>query len=548
MVPKKRARLEPARRVIGLVLGGTAIRWNLVHLGRLVVRIVEVFMPFRPISLSFFVILASSIAAAQIVGNAAGPRVGTVYELRLSPVDAAALRTINRQGYNIGHVTPDYAEIYATPGEYDQLVSDGYNVVIVGQQPNPPQYPTRALRGLGVYHSYAGVTAELQGYAGSYPSITRLRSLGKSVQGRDLWALLITDNPTVDEEEPEFKYVSTMHGDEPVGTEMCLYFIDYLLTNYGSDSRVTNLVNDTAIWIVPVMNPDGLDLGTRANADGYDLNRSFPAFPTDYAQTIFTGGPDYRGLEPEVRHLMYFAYHNSFALSANFHTGAVVASYAYDDDVGVPDMVPAPTPDNPLYVALATTYAMNNPPMYANNAPPFQNGIVNGNDWFKVVGGMQDWMYRFMGMDEITVELSVPKRPSQSLLPQYWNENRESMLSYLEWVHRGVRGLVTDADTGDPLFAYVRVVGNDQPVFTDPDVGDYYRVLPAGTYDLEFTAYTYQPVVVNNVTVTSGAATRVDVQLTRFPNLPGPSVWLRSAITVILALLGAASLSRRIGA
>lgn len=489
-------------------------------------------------------LLAATGSMAQIVGDAAGPRLGTVYELHLTPVDRSALQELNRRGFNIGHVTPDSAEIYATPEEYDLLVREGYPVSIVGQQPHPPAFSSRSVRGLGVYHNYTGLTAELQAYAAAFPAITRLISLGKSVQGRDLWALLITDNPNTEEDEPEFKYVSTMHGDEPVGTEMCLYFIDHLLNSYGSDSRVTNLVDETAIWIVPLMNPDGLELGTRANANGFDLNRSFPAFPTDFSGTAFTAGPNYSGLEPEVRHLMLWAYNNSFAHSANFHTGAVVASYPYDEDVGVPDMVPAPTPDNALYVDMATTYASNNPPMFANNSPPFQDGTVNGNHWFKVVGGMQDWMYRFMGMEEITVELAVPKKPSQSALPTYWSENQESMLSYLEWVHRGVRGVVTDADSGQPLFAEVRVVGNPQPVFTDPDVGDYYRILRPGTYDLEFRAYTYEPLLVTGVSVGSGAATRVDVQLTRFANLPGPAPAYQTFLAFLLIAAGALVIRR----
>src|SRR5690606_17944379 len=113
----------------------------------------------------------------------------------------------------------------------------------------------------------------------AYPEITRLYSLGTSVEGRELWALLITDNPDVEEDEPEFKYVSTMHGDEPVGTELLLYFIDWLLRDYGRDPRITALVDETAVWIVPCMNPDGLERRRRYNAQGFDLNRAFPEYP-----------------------------------------------------------------------------------------------------------------------------------------------------------------------------------------------------------------------------------------------------------------------------
>jgi len=454
-----------------------------------------------------------SAASAQLVGNPAGPRTGTIYELHVFPPAPDILAQLNTLGLNVGHITPDYAEVFATGGEYEYLTQHGYNVARVGQQPDPPDFRRSTARGLGVYHNYTTLTTELQAYKSAYPSITKLISLGPSVQGRYLWALHISDNPNLDEEEPEFKYVSSMHGDETVGLEMCLYLIDYLLTNYGSDTRVTDLVNETSIWIVPSMNPDGLDMGTRLNANGYDLNRSFPNYPEDYSMTAANLAPSYSGLQPEVQHLMSWAYGHRFVLSANLHTGAVVASYPFDADPGIPSGQPAPTAENGLFVELATVYASNNPPMYANNSPPFQNGIVNGNEWYIVTGGMQDWMYRYMGNAEITVELSVPKKPSQSSLPTYWDNNRESMLSYMEQVHRGVRGVVTDADTTEPLAATVRVYGYPQLVFTDPDVGDYYRLLPDGTYTLRFESVGYAAVVVPGIVVTSGSPTRVDVAM-----------------------------------
>lgn len=64
-----------------------------------------------------------------------------------------------------------------------------------------------------------------------------------------------------------------MHGDETVGREMLLYFIEYLLTRYGSDPIITSLVENTDIFIMPSMNPDGFEAGVRANAKGFDLNR-----------------------------------------------------------------------------------------------------------------------------------------------------------------------------------------------------------------------------------------------------------------------------------
>ena len=70
------------------------------------------------------------------------------------------------------------------------------------------------------YHNYNELTAFMQNIADSYPDITRLESIGQSVQGRELWVMEISDNPGVNEIEPEFKYVANMHGDETGGLEL----------------------------------------------------------------------------------------------------------------------------------------------------------------------------------------------------------------------------------------------------------------------------------------------------------------------------------------
>lgn len=201
---------------------------------------------------------------------------------------------------------------------------------------------------------------------------------------------------------------------------------------------------------------------------------------------------------------------NSFVLSANFHTGALVVNYPYDDD-GM-GSVDSPTPDDLLFENVSRRYSVHNIPMWNNpQFPP--DGITNGADWYSITGGMQDWNYRYASCNEVTIELSGTKKPPASQIPDFWDDNRESMLSYAEAVHIGVRGIVTDRATGEPVWAEVRIEGNSQPVFTDPDVGDYHRMLLGGTYDFVFDAPGYARHVVENVVVTAGPATRVDVEL-----------------------------------
>ncbi len=326
-----------------------------------------------------------------------------------------------------------------------------------------------------------------------------------------MWALRITDNPDIEEDEPEFKYVATIHGDEPIGTELCLLFAEYLLQNYSTNSRIKKVVDEVSIWLVPLMNPDGRELVTRRNANGVDLNRSFPNYPTDFNTFYYDGGNiSIETREPEVQHIMRWSLEHNFSLSANFHSGALVVNYPYDNDGG-PSGVEAPTPDDALMKWIATQYAIHNTPMYNNTQ--FPGGITNGAAWYVITGGMQDWNYRFTGCIEMTIELFNTKFPAGSWIPTLWNNNRESMLSYLECVLRGVRGLVYDRKMGSPVWTKVLVQGNSQPVFTHPRVGNYHRLLLPGTYNLAFTAPGYIPYRVNRVEVIDGDATRRDIWL-----------------------------------
>jgi len=353
------------------------------------------------------------------------------------------------------------------------------------------------------YHTYAQIGAFLQGVADDHPDIARLYDLGLSVEGRHIWALQITDNPDLEEDEPEFRYISTMHGDEWVGPEMCLYLIDHLTDNYGVDPDISALVDEIDIWIVPLMNPDGYVRTQRTNAHGVDLNRNFPDPYTSPNNT-----PD--GREPETAVIMNWSFASSFMLSANLHAGALVVNYPFDNNAQGASVY-TPTPDDDLFIWISEEYSRHNLPMW--NSPEFYHGITNGAAWYAISGGMQDWNYHYMGSNEVTLELSNTKIPPASQLPTYWSQNRDSMLAYMATCLIGVRGIVSDAASGVPLAATITVLGRDHEVYTDPDVGDYHRMLLPGTYDLLFDADGYEPVTILDVPVSQGAATRLDLAL-----------------------------------
>lgn len=336
------------------------------------------------------------------------------------------------------------------------------------------------------YHDYTALTNFMQSVANQYPEITELFSIGKSVQDRELWGIRISDNIEKDEAEPEFKYIANMHGDEVVGREITLYLIELLCSQYGVDERITRLVNETEIYLIPTMNPDGYERRTRGNQNGVDLNRDFP---DQFSRPENTK----EGRQPEVAAVMDFVEAHNFVLSANFHGGAVVANYPYDGNANYRSGAYSASPDDQVFKLLATTYSQKHRTMH--DSREFTNGITNGAQWYVLYGGMQDWNYVYnQGVFEITIELSDIKWPNANQLAGFWDDNREAMLSYMELVHTlGVKGTVKDSK-GSPLAATITVEGNTRTIKTNPNHGDYYRLLTAGTYTITASATGYESV------------------------------------------------------
>jgi len=344
------------------------------------------------------------------------------------------------------------------------------------------------------YPTHAQIGTILATIESNFPAIARDFQWGTSVQGRALWGLVISDNVSSSEAEPEVRLSSTMHGDEVTGMILLLDFAHYLTENYGQPGHedVTYLVDNYEIHLMPSHNPDGTALNQRYNANGVDLNRNFP---------------EPAGEDPtqETENLAYMSYANGhhFVMSANYHGGALVVNYLWDYTYTL-------APDNDACIAMSLEYSTYNSPMY-NGA--FPQGITNGADWYVALGTVQDWSYDQTGCIDATIEVSNTKWPSASLLPTFWNENRESMMHYVKCARYGVNGVVTGSDTGLPLDATVTVTGNSKSVSTDPSHGDYYKLLDTGTYQLTFSAYGYITRTISNVSTTWGTPTVLDVAL-----------------------------------
>ncbi len=415
----------------------------------------------------------------------------------VSPVERADILKLASLGAEIDGVWGDRARIYAGADTLEAIRGLGFSV--------SPISGGRRARTADGYPTPREIGADLAELAARYPGICRLDTIGRSVQGRELWMVRISDNPDIEEDEPEILYIGGFHGDEPPGTILCLDFIRLLLETYGTDAGTTSLVDDLEIWVLPLMNPDGYAAGSRYTAEGADLNRSFPDRIRDPVNS-----PE--GRPVEVRHLMNWVFDHSPVLSASFHTGALVVNYPFDASFD-PDARYAAAPDDALFIRQSLTYASLNPSM--SESPWFSNGITNGLAWYPVYGGVQDWLYVWQGCNQVTVEVSDIKILNPSELDLLWEENRRSMIAYAGWSRKGIRGRVRDSRTGAPLAAAVRTVGIDHDVYTDPEVGDYHRMLLPGRYSVAFRATGYYGGIVSDIEVGETAATRIDVTLDR---------------------------------
>lgn len=364
-------------------------------------------------------------------------------------------------------------EVLRLPGEVENVRMSN----TVDEAMEWDSYPT--------YETYVNMMYQFETL---YPGLCKIVDAGTTIQGRKILFAKISDSINVREAEPQVQFSSSIHGDETTGYVLMLRLINYLLTNYGTDSRITNLVNNVEIWINPDANPDGTYRGgnssvsgaVRYNFNNFDLNRNFP----DPAAGPTPGGTR----QIETTHFMNLFSANKFVLSVNFHGGEEVVNYPWDTWARL-------NADDNWWIFVSRQYADT---VHANAVAGYMtfmnNGITNGYAWYRITGGRQDYMTYFQRGREFTVEISNTKLLPAAQLPAHWNYNYKSFLNYIQKSLYGVRGIIQDSATGLPLKAKVTINGYDMDsseVTSDSARGNYHRFLMTGTYNMTFSAPNY---------------------------------------------------------
>ncbi len=410
---------------------------------------------------------------------------------------------------SIDHKTnAEIAFAYANKKEYTNFLKLGINHNIIPHKPK--EYTHKSKNNWDYYPSYQQYVDIMNNFAISFPNICKIYNLGTLNSGRQILIAQISDNVGQKEDEPSFLYTSSMHGDELAGYILSLRLIDHILNGYGNNQKLTELVEGVDIWINPLANPDGAYAGgnqnvwsaTRYNANWIDLNRNYPD-PEDGPH------PDGNTYQEETNIFLGLADTVNFSIAANMHGGVEVCNYPWDTWSNL-------AADNSWWEYVAHEYADSCQSNSGNGYFNYLNdGITNGNDWYEVDGGRQDYMNYFRHCREFTLELSNEKTPDPNDLPDLWDANYPSLLNYIEQSLFGLRGIITDSITGEPLKAKVEILGHDidsSHVYSNLPIGNYHRYLYQGNYDITFTKTGYYPKTIN-ATILNNSSTLKNIQL-----------------------------------
>ncbi|MDN5279557.1 MAG: carboxypeptidase [Clostridiales bacterium] len=395
--------------------------------------------------------------------------------VRVKKLTSKQVTQLVQQGYDVAKEGKGFAEVVINKDEINDFVKKGHPVkVLIDDLDRYIQQIQAGQTKSDRYYTYDTATAQLKKWAKDYSHICRVESIGKSYEGRDIWALKVSDNPEKDEAEPAALIMGLHHAREWPSVEVPMATIKKLIEEYASNGEVKKLVDSREVWFVPIVNPDGLIYSQeksrywrknrRANSGGtygVDLNRNYGykwgnvgASSSGYSDTYHGTGPF---SEPEACAMRDLALREKFQASISFHTYSELILYPFGYGYNIPN------PDQKIFVKMAGDMANFNDYRPQNSA-----------ELYPAMGDSDDFFYGDCKILSFTFELCSTFIPSASQIDNFCNQNVPAVIYLID--KAGTYGLVTpsgdeelinalDVDSGlNALEDVVSLFGNEADI------------------------------------------------------------------------------------
>ena len=348
-------------------------------------------------------------------------------EIKISNDELQDFLFLQSIGINIDHIYQGDDYIQFAINEYDlsKLIIHNINYEVIHEDLQifyesrlDQNYSSRdfELGSMGGYYTLDEIVGHLDQLAALYPTIISEKiSIGLSYEGRDIWAIKISDNPNIDENEPEVLYTGLHHAREPMSYMNLFYFMYWLGENYDSDSLAHHIVNNRELWFIPAVNPDGLVYNQSiapngggmqrknmretcdSGVDGTDPNRNYSYMWAYDNEGSSPNGCDetYRGnspfSEPETQAIRDFVNLHDFKINFNYHSYSDLLIYPF----GYEYENNAPEEDVDIYIE------------YGEDMVQYNNYTLGtGPDLLYTVNGEAcDWMYGEKNIFSYTPEI-----------------------------------------------------------------------------------------------------------------------------------------------
>lgn len=415
------------------------------------------------------------------------------------------------QTISVDRVDGNVVTAYANNKEFAEFQQFGYEITL--QTPPSMMFEAemwdgsnRAEYDWDAYPTYSAYEAMMFQFATDHPDMCEILDLGTLPSNRKILIAHINNGSGAG--KPKFLYTSTIHGDETTGWMLMLRFIDYLLEN-PTLPECENILNNVDLYVGPNTNPDGTYHGgnntvngaTRYNANGVDMNRN-------YADPHGGPHPDGNAYQQETLWFMDLAQNNNFVMGANYHGGAEVMNYPWDNTYTL-------HADDQWYQLISHEYADLCHVQSSSYMTDYNNGVTNGAQWYMIGGGRQDYMNGYAQCRELTIECSNTKCPSATQMPSFWNINKNSIFAFVNQCLNGIHGTVVDAVSKAPIAgATINILGHDDQYSTISTglAGDFHRPIKAGTYNVAIIKNGYETYE-TQVTVADNEAVTIEAQM-----------------------------------